>query len=76
MDVSKDPMNSSSNARRRDKAFLYADHKDEQKDSRDKAPRMAPIDLTNVNKWAPESNSTEKLLGTSQRLAGRDSISD
>lgn len=37
---------------------------------------MAPINLTNVSKAAPESDSTEKLLKTNQRLAQRDSISN
>ena len=74
-------MNTSGNARRRDKAFLYADQKDTKemnKDAkRDNLNRIrAPINLQNVSKVAPDSNSTEKLLNTNQRLARRDSISN
>ena len=46
-------MNASLNARKRDRAFLYADHKDEQRDSRDTRNRLSTIQLKNVSKVEP-----------------------
>ena len=57
-------MNTSQNARRRDRAILYADHKDEQRDNRDDRNMATPIDLRDVKKAGQDPNSTEKLLRT------------
>ena len=46
-------MNASLNARKRDRAFLYADHKDEQRDSRDTHNRLTPIEPKHVSKIEP-----------------------